>query len=150
MTEFPAHLRYFPYTRVLVQKSPMQTGFSPFALAALTGRSPRRVLRELNKEAWYLTLLGCGFTGLPIVSLRSWRTHEPPPRSYNRYKAKIENYVDADFGSGSFKRLLDTYGGPDWREYCTRTFHLPGYPHKDPGPIAWEKMQEAFFSPKFK
>jgi len=97
------------------------SGISPFALAGVSGISPRRILRILEKENLPLVLSYCSTTFLPVLFWDSWGGGYR-----DDYHQEMEELLPdgEELESHLLENLLRKYGRlSTWRKHCHREFN---------------------------
>jgi hypothetical protein len=137
--DFAQYLLQNPISRLIYKwRLDRHYGLSPFAVADIVNKSPRRVLKQASRE-WGINLYCCTETQLPVFMSEyypnfSCRLPEPRETSVETFCASYDRDIkecliqDGEKGPNweerQMKHLLELYGGLDWRQHCTVDFHL--------------------------
>lgn len=111
-----------------------RTGLSPWGLAAITGFSPRRVLRLLERSEARACLCHCCTTHLPIVQYSRWDKrwttyHDDDLISLIKDEAYPDELTTAEVeASKEWKKWnltsqLRRFAGSDWKKYAKDDFN---------------------------
>jgi hypothetical protein len=123
-----------------------RSGLSPFAYAGITGQSPRKVMKQLEKEGTFTHISLCSVVQLPVCSLTYGIQYDRWPTNFtiliNTYDNDVLGKEEEEEEEGiwrthtssarapysprwknrTLEQMLKRYGGPSWRRHCTRVF----------------------------